>query len=453
MNVLPTPKISVTYRQLADLHLDPKNPRVHGKAQLRQLKRSFETFGFVVPVLIDANSKVIAGHGRVMASRELGWTEVPTICLDHLTAAQARAFMIADNRLTETSAWDDKLLAQSLKELSILDLDFSLDVIGFDMGEIDFRIESLDAEAEDDPADTLPAPTQVAVSAPGDLWLLGEHRVLCGDSLAAASYDRLMGGRLASVVFEDAPFNVKIDGHVGGKGAIKHREFAVATGEMSKEEFTAFLTTAFGHAARNSKKGSIHFQCMDFRHIDEITAAGRAVYTELKNLCVWVKNNGGMGSLYRSRHELVFVFKSGSAPHINNVELGRHGRYRTNVWEYPGINTMRRGSEEGDLLALHPTVKPIRLVADAILDCSDRGDIVLDAFLGSGTTLMAAHRVGRVCYGLEIDPLYVDTAVRRWQADTGLHAVHAATGETYATRQRHAAAGVALVAEGAAFEI
>lgn len=210
----------------------------------------------------------------------------------------------------------------------------------------------------------------------------------------------------------------------------------MATGEMSAVEFTQFLTAVFGHAVRHSKKGSIHFQCMDWRHVAEITAAGQAAYTELKNICVWNKNVGGMGSLYRSRHELIFVFKSGTAAHINNVELGRHGRYRTNVWDYRSIASTRKSTEEGDLLALHPTVKPVRLVADAILDVSNRGDIVLDAFLGSGSTLIAAQRVGRVCCGMEIDPIYVDVAIRRWQADTGGDAILAATGETFTERAK-----------------
>jgi DNA modification methylase len=355
--------------------------------------------------------------------------------------------MIADNRLTEISTWDDQLLAEQLKELSFLDLDFELDAIGFDMGEIDFRIESLDGEEKEevDPADTLPKPEKIAVSTLGDLWLLDHHRVLCGNSLEPETYARLMGTELATVVFEDPPYNVRVNGHVCGKGAIQHREFAMASGEMKPEEFTAFLKTVFELAARSSVAGSIHFQCMDWRHVPEITAAGQGVY-ELKNICVWVKNVGGMGSLYRSRHELVFVFKSGSGPHINNVELGRHGRYRTNVWEYPGIQTLRRSSEEGDLLAMHPTVKPIRMVADAILDCSNRGDIVLDAFLGSGTTLMAAQRVGRICRGLEIDPLYVDTAIRRWQIDTGQHAIHADTGETFDELQARLASSHAATA-------
>ena len=414
---------------------DPLNPRTHSKRQIQQIAKSIQTFGFNVPVLVDASGKLIAGHGRLAACQLLGWREVPSIRLEHLTPSQARAFMIADNRLTEIATWDDALLAESLKALSLAEIDFCLEVTGFDMGEIDLRIEGGLASNDSDPADALPAMPASAVTEAGDLWLLGKHRLLCADSLQASSYERLMAGARASMVFEDPPYNVPIQGHVGGKGAIRHREFAMASGELTREEFTAFLTTAFGHAARHSKAGALHFVCMDFRHMKEILAAGSAVYSELKNLCIWVKNVGGMGSLYRSRHELVFVFKSGTAPHTNNVELGRHGRYRTNVWEYASIASSRRSGDEGDLLALHPTVKPVRLVADAVLDCSKRGEIVLDAFLGSGSTLIAAQRVGRICYGMEIDPLYVDTAIVRWQADSGGDAVHAESGETFARRR------------------
>ncbi len=447
MSSLLLPTISIHHRPLADLQLDPRNPRAHSKRQIKQIAKSIQAFGFNVPVLIDAQLKVIAGHGRVLACRELGWTEVPTISLAHLSPAQAQAFMIADNRLTENSTWDDRLLAESLQELSIQNLDFSLDAIGFDMGEIDVRIQGLDIPPDEDPADILPPPSPTAVTALGDLWLLGPHRILCADSRQPESYDRLMAGHLAGVVFEDPPYNVRIDGHVGGQGAIRHREFAMAAGEMTEAEFIAFLTTVFGHAARHSKNGSIHFQCMDWRHVAEITAAGKAAYTELKNIAVWVKNVGGMGSLYRSRHELIFVFKNGDAAHINNVELGRHGRYRTNVWEYRSIASTRKSTEEGDLLALHPTVKPVRLVADAILDVSNRGDIVLDAFLGSGSTLIAAQRTGRICHGMEIDPLYVDTAIRRWQADTGGDAVHAATGESFSAREMRSKTSACAPAE------
>ena len=235
----------------------------------------------------------------------------------------------------------------------------------------------------------------------------------------------------AQMVFTDFPYNVQIPGHASGKGRTQHRDFAMASGEMDVFEFTSFLMRSCALMAKYTADGSIHFLCMDWRHVGELLEAGRLAYTELKNICVWVKDNGGMGSLYRSKHEFVFVFKSGTAAHRNNVQLGRYGRNRTNVWLYPCANTFSRQSDEGYLAALHPTVKPVAMVADAMLDCSARGDLVLDPFLGSGTTLIAAERVGRSCYGMEIDPLYADTIVRRWQAFTGDHAVHAVTGKRF----------------------
>ena len=395
-----------------------------------------EAFGFNVPILINRDLQVIAGHGRLQAARNLGWSEVPTIMLEHLTEAQAKAFMIADNRLTETSTWDDRLLAEQLKELSLVDLDFSLEVTGFDMGEIDFRIESLDVsgDPEDgpDPADEIPeAPTGDPVTQLGDLWLLGPHRLLCGNALEAETLSVLMAGRRAAMVFIDPPYNVPIDGHCTGLGTVRHREFAMACGEMDEAAFTAFLAQAMRGLAAHSQDGALHYVCMDWRHLREVLAAGHEIYTDLKNLCVWAKDNAGMGSFYRSQHELVLVFKHGKGAHQNHVELGRHGRYRSNVWRYPGVNSFGRATEEGNLLALHPTVKPVGLVADAILDSSRRGEVVLDTFLGSGTTLMAAERVGRACCGLELDPLYVDTATRRWQTLTGESAVLAASGASF----------------------
>jgi DNA modification methylase len=223
-----------------------------------------------------------------------------------------------------------------------------------------------------------------------------------------------MDGARAQMVFTDPPYNVPIQGHVSGSGAIKHREFAMAAGEMTAVEFTAFLRTAFERLVEASRDGSIHFICMDWRHMGEMLAAGADTYTELKNLIVWAKDNGGMGTFYRSRHELIFAFKSGTAPHINAFELGQHGRYRTNVWTYRGVNTLRAGRMEE--LALHPTVKPVQMIADAIKDVSQRGAIVLDLFGGSGSTLIAAHKTGRRAYLCELDPIYCDRIIARWEA-------------------------------------
>lgn len=426
-------RLDIQYRPIDTLRLEPRNPRVHNYKQIGQIALSIGAFGFLIPILITPDGTLISGHGRVLACRKLGWTEVPTICVSHLSPAQIQAFRIADNRLTEIASWDDRLLAETLRDLAALDLEFSLEVTGFEMAEIDLRIEGLN-EADtptDDPADQCPVPIGPAISQLGDVWCLGRHRLLCGSALDDAAYRNLMQDDVAAMVFTDPPYNVPIQGHVSGLGAIQHREFAMATGEMCEAEFSTFLTHVLGFAARYSRDGSLHYVCMDWRHLSELQTAGRMVYAELKNLCVWVKDNAGMGSFYRSQHELVLVFKHGTAAHRNNIQLGRHGRNRSNVWHYPGVTSFRRTSDEGDLLALHPTVKPVKLVADAILDASARGEVVLDPFLGSGTTLIAAERVGRRCRGIELDPLYVDTIVRRWQALTGDVARHARTGQRF----------------------
>ena len=315
--------------------------------------------------------------------------------------------------MPELASWNEESLRQELAFLSDLDIDFDFTAIGFDTAEVDVILGGTEA---DDQADALPAMVGVpAVSRPGDLWLLNNHRLYCGSALEQSSYDHVLAGHRAAMVFTDPPYNVRIDGHVGGKGAIKHREFAMASGEMTADEFTAFLSACLAHVAALAQDGAICFFCMDWRHIGELLTAAKAF--TLKNVCVWVKNNGGMGSLYRSQHEFVFVFKCGAANHVNNVELGKHGRNRTNVWEYRGSNSFGSGRDE--LLKSHPTVKPVALVADAIKDCSHRGDLILDPFAGSGTTLIAAEKTMRRSALIEIDPLYVDGIVRRWQAFTG----------------------------------
>jgi DNA modification methylase len=434
------PRLEIVYRPIEDLKPDPRNPRHHSRKQIKQLTRSIETFGFTVPALIDREGNVIAGHGRIIACRELGWSEIPTVVIEGLTEAKRRALMIADDRLAENAEWDERLLAEQLKDLSLAELDFSLEVIGFEIGEIDLRIASLDGEpATEDPADADPEPVSgPPVSKPGDLWLLGNHRVLCGSVLDTATVQTLMGEERAAMVFTDPPYNVPIDGHATGLGNIHHRSFAMATGELSPPAFAVFLSRSLWNQAAFCSGGALVYVCMDWRHMTELLAAGREIDAELLNLFVWCKDNGGMGSLYRSQHELVFVFKTGEGPHRNNVQLGRFGRNRSNVWRYPGVNSFSRKTEEGNLLALHPTVKPVALAADAILDCTARGDIVLDGFLGSGTTVIAAERTGRRCFGTELDPAYVDTIIRRWQKRTGDIARHAETGRTFDDLAREA---------------
>lgn len=402
-------------------HLDPtrlrhwaRNARTHSKKQLRQIAESIRTFGFTNPVLIDQANTILAGHGRVEAAKSLGMETVPCLRIQHMTEAEKRAYVIADNKLALNAGWDEELLAQELQGLLATEnLGFDIGVIGFEVAEIDSLVEGLSPEEPNNPEDDiLPdiAPRRVN---PGDIWQLGAHRLICGDALDPRVLDDLMEGELARMVFSDPPYNVKIDGHVGGSGKTKHREFAMASGEMTETEFTAFLTKALQNMADHSLDGSIHYQCMDWRHMREILAAGHAVYDELKNLIVWAKDNGGMGTFYRSRHELIFAFKNGTAPHVNSFELGQHGRYRTNVWNYRGVNTMRAGRM--DELQLHPTVKPVQMIADAIKDVSGRGEIILDSFGGSGSTLIAAEKTGRRARLVELDVIYCDRILARWE--------------------------------------
>ena len=423
--------LAVQYRPASAIIPDPKNPRFHDEKQIKKIAESIRTFGFIVPVLVDAGRKIIAGHGRLEAAVLLGLKEVPTITLEHLSPEQVRAFMIADNHLTEIGTWDNRLLGEQLRALAEAQVDFSMEVTGFETAEIDSYIEGLEeAHDGDDPADEVPA-SGPAVARSGDLWLLDKHRVLCGDSLKADSFAKLLEGKKAAVVVTDPPFNTRVDRYICNFGKTKFREFEMASGEMTPQEFTGFLTKAFRNLANASVPGALHYIAIDWRHLPELLAAGKDAYTEFKALCVWVKNSAGQGSLYRSQHELFAIFKSGKAPHRNNIQLGKYGRYRTNVWEYARVNGAAGSSDEEGLGKMHPTIKPVQLVADVLMDSTTRGDTVLDAFLGSGTTVIAAERTGRICYGLEIDPAYVDVIIRRWETFTGKSAVHAKSKKSF----------------------
>lgn len=415
---IPTATDVATRRQIlfvaiGDLIPDPDNPRKHGRAQISAIAKSIEAFGFNAPILVDKKNKIVAGHGRYEAAKLLGLHKVPIVSLSHLTETQARAYLLADNKLTDRSTWDDNKLAIQLKELSDLVLDFEIEAIGFEPPEIDLRIQSLDSALEE-ADDQFELATGPVVSRTGDLWLLGSHRLYCGSALDATSYDALSNGERAAAAITDPPYNLKIDGHVSGNGRTTHREFAMASGEMSETEFSDFLYQTFQRISAYCRDGALIYSFMDWRHMSEILAAGRAASLDLLNLCVWAKTNGGMGSHYRSRHELVFVFKSGHDPHTNNIQLGRFGRNRSNVWNSPGANSFARSGPKKRLES-HPTVKPIALVADTILDCTKRNDIVIDPNLGSGTTILAAERTGRRCHAIEIDGRYVDTAIKRWE--------------------------------------
>ena len=405
-------RLAVAYHPLGKLTPDPRNARTHSKKQIEQISASIRAFGFTNPILADPEGNIIAGHGRLRAAKELNLNEVPVIELAGLTEPQKRALRLADNKIALNAGWDVEVLKLELADLSLPGMDIDRSLTGFSPGEIDVVLE--DSEDPDD--ELIPAVPENSRVEVGDIWQLGEHRVGCGDGRDVAFLQRLVGDNSAvDCAFLDPPYNVKINGHINAKG--RHREFAMASGEMSEAEFRTFLAETLGACAKVSRDGAVHFVCMDWRHMDDVTASVADVYDDLLNICVWNKSNAGMGSLYRSKHEMVFVYRVGKGPHTNNVELGKHGRNRTNVWDYASVNSMR-GSRREDL-ALHPTVKPVAMVADAYCDVTKQNDLVLDIFLGSGTSLIAAERVGRAFRGLDIDPAYVDLAMQRWTDLTG----------------------------------
>jgi len=418
----------IAWMAIGDLTPFPGNPRRHPEDQIARLMRNIDRV-WTNPILIDETATILAGHARLEAARRLGRTEVPTLTIAGLSTAEKRAMVIADNRLPEQAVWDFDLLRGHFKDL--IDLDFDVELTGFSTGEIDLLMDGKPVPAGDDPADDLTGLSEgPAVSLPGDVWQLGRHRLVCGDARRGSAYEMLLQGELAQMIVADPPYNVRINGHAVGRGKTRHREFAMASGEMSEEAFTAFLEGFIRQAITFSANGSIHYLFIDWRHLHELLAAARPLYDEWKNLLVWNKTNAGQGSFYRSKHELIAVFKNGAAPHVNNFGLGANGRYRANVLDYPGVNCLhpaRRGE-----LDLHPTVKPVALVADLIRDCSRRNAIILDPFGGSGTTILAADRAGRIARVIELDPLYVDVAIGRWEQTTSIPARHAELGLTFA---------------------
>jgi DNA modification methylase len=403
------------------------NAKRHPKEQIRKLVESIREFGFLAPIVADQQNNVLAGHGRLLAAQQLELPAVPVLLCDHLTPAQVRAYRLADNRIAEDAPWDPALLKVELEYL--MQYDFKMEATGFSVCEIDqaLTVEIDNADEEPETPD-LPGAAET-VSLLGDVWELHRHRVVCGDARDPKVVQSLMENEQARQVLTDPPYDVKIQGHVSGLGKHQHAEFAMASGEMSDAEFSQFLTDAIGASVTAVVDGGLVFAFMDWRHLVQLHQAATAVGLQHINLAVWVKSNGGMGSLYRSQHELVWMGKKGKAPHINNVQLGRDGRYRTNVWHYRGMNAF--GDDRDASLAMHPTVKPVSLLADAILDVTRPKDIVLDPFLGSGSTLMAAERTHRRGYGIEIDPRYVDVVLMRWMKQTGLSPIHVASGKTF----------------------
>ncbi|MEZ5996463.1 MAG: DNA methyltransferase [Hyphomonadaceae bacterium] len=401
------------YLAPSELRPDRLNARAHPPAQIKQIVASIKKFGFVGAILADENLNVIAGHGRLVAAQQCNLPTVPVFVLSNLTEAERRALALADNKIALNAGWDGDLLR---KNLEIISLELDVELTGFSVGQVDVVLSGPDTRDPDD--EVIPAAPSVPTTRRGDIWRCGDHVVGCGDARDRDFVRRVVGAETAAAMFSDPPYNVAINGHAGGKGRIKHAEFAMASGEMADEEFEAFLRDAMVASVEVTREGGVHFVCMDHHHVNQLVRTLDPLYGARLNVCVWNKSNAGMGSLYRSKHELVFVYRVGDVQHRNNVELGRHGRNRTNVWDYPSVNTFQ-GARRADL-ALHPTVKPVGLVADAILDVTKRGEIVLDTFLGSGTTLIACERTGRRCRAVEFEPGYVDVALARWSAMTGL---------------------------------
>jgi DNA modification methylase len=410
----------VELRATRDLRPAERNARTHSKKQICQIADSIRRFGFINPVVIDQEGRIVAGHARTEAAKLIGVNWVPVIQVTHLSDLEVRAYILADNKLAENAGWDRELLAIELQEL--IDLSpvegFDVSLTGFEAAEIDPLLADMEAP-QPQPEDFVPPLPQRAVTRRGDLWLLGKHRLLCGDARSADDFGRLMSGRPAAATFCDPPYNVRVASIVG-RGRIRHAEFAFGSGEMTSAQYRRFLTDTLRNAIQFSTAAAIHYVCMDWRHIGDLIDVGKKIYGEILNVVVWNKSNAGQGSFYRSQHELIGVFRVGGGPHRNNIELGRHGRNRSNVWTYPGVNSFGHGRMEA--LASHPTVKPVALVADALLDSTARGDVVLDQFAGSGTTILAATKVGRIAHAMEYEPRFIDVAIRRWQEMTHLEA-------------------------------
>lgn len=409
---------------------NPRNTRLHSEKQVELLARGMDEFGIHSPPVLDENNIILCGHGRVEAAKKLGVEELPIIRVTGLTASQKKALAIADNKMATLGQDNLQVLSEELALLydPEIELGFDPGITGYPEVELDQILVKPQASARPDPADeAVPTIMGPPVTDAGYVWQCGPHRLICGNALTNETYDKLMGDERAELVFNDVPYNVPNRGHVSRRAGV--REFAMAGGEKAPEEYIEFLSTATVMAKRYTRGGAVVYMCIDWRHVLEMSMATAASFGPPKNLIVWVKENAGMGSFYRSQHELIFVYVVGQGEVINNFGLGGKGRFRTNVWRCPGFNSF--GRDRDDALSMHPTVKPVALVADAIRDCSRRKGIVLDAFGGSGTTMIAAQRTGRCARLIEIDPHYCDVIVRRWEAFTGKQATLVSTGQTF----------------------
>jgi DNA modification methylase len=410
------------------------NAKVHSKVQVRQIAESIQAYGFNAPIVIDENDGVLAGHGRLDAAKQLKLKTVPCFRVRDLSEAAKRAYRLADNKIAENAVYDWEIVAGELKALCAVEYD--MQITGYSVVEIDRIIHAAEASSpKPQKADRIPevgAPAE-AICRPGEIWRLGRHKLLCGDARDPDALGKLMQSEQAAMAFVDAPYNRSVTRDLSSRGAVRHGEFAMASGEMARDEYIAFLTQALQALKGVCKDGAIAFSCIDWRSFLEMQLAAEAAGAERMNVIVWNKSNAGQGHFYRSQYELIFALKYGTAPHTNNFGLGETGRFRSNVWSYAGFNSFKTDRQEG--LASHPTPKPVNLVADAICDVSHRGEFVMDTFAGSGTTLIAAHQTGRTARVVEIEPTYCDVIIKRYEAFTGKSAVLDGSGRNFADIQ------------------
>lgn len=393
----------------------PNHARVHKPRKIQKLAKSIAAIGQLNPVIANSDYVILSGHARVLAHELLGLDSIDVVRVNHLSEEEQRAFVLHANRIAEEAEWDRSNLKLELELLIGADADFDLELSGFEIGEVDLALQFDEAPLEEPP---VPDPPHKPVTRFGDLWRLGEHLLLCGDCRDASNWKRLMQGEKARFCLTDPPFNQRISGHVS---SVERAEFAMASGEMSDEQFEEFLRTSLERAIGHTVDGGLHLVAMDHHNLDRLFAAANPIYSKRLNLVVWAKTNAGLGSLYRSQHEIFALYKVGDAAHVNNVALGKMGRHRTNVWHYAGANTFRKDRAED--LAAHPTIKPTDLCADAILDLTHPGDIVIDGFGGSGSVILAAQHTKRRARVIEYEPRFCDVAIQRWEAMTGRKAV------------------------------
>lgn len=419
----------------------PLNARTHDERNISVIMASMRQFKFRNPILIDADNMVVAGHGRLEAAKRLGMKAIPALRITDLTSDELRAYRIADNRSAELAGWDDQIIAIELQHLSKIDVAFSVELTGFSHAEVDVRIDNAATSVNgdgDEAADEIPELQELPISRPGDLFVMGPHRLLCGSALDSSCYERLLNDEKAILICQDPPWNIAVK-DISGSGSKKHREFIMASGEMTDSEFRNFILTELQCNLAFAAPGAVFQVFIDWRGVEKVITAGVSLGLEHFGICIWNKGHGSFGSPWRSAHEMIVCFRVPGAPIKDRVKMGHYGRVRNNVWTVPGMGSFGKGRKEA--LEAHPTSKPIQILTEAIRDVTDRGDIVVDGFSGSGSCLIAAHKTGRVFRGLELDPLYVDTIVRRWQKYTDEEAILEGDGRTFAELEEERGAG------------